>query len=414
MRLKRISTAIIVLSLCVSSMGYAQNSNVVSAALAYKNYMPSLMKRDFDKAKSELLEAKSYIDKAMKNDDTKDDEKANYYNAMINYSLIELASTGKYPDLKEYTNDSIMDVIKTSAKKSEPSRRWNGELKDFFKQKIGQAVQIGQMMYKKKQYQLAYAGFLGAYQIKKMVGLDKNLKEMKQNAIISARHYIDTLKNEKKTDEALKFVSKVLDFDPGNSEVAISGVNIALGDNDLSKAEEYFNIAAKASPKNKVLFSNMGSIFLSQADKQYQELAKMKPSDSAYKAKKTKVDDLYNKAEINLKKALAIDPDYADAAYNLGVMYIGKGEKLKTKAGNLELNDPRYDAMIKESKALYKKAIDPLEKYIKSDPNNASVLRVLYQVYRGVGNSEKALEYKQRYADAKASSNKGKTSTDKK
>lgn len=405
MKLEKIGVAVLSFTLFLGTYSFAQNSNVVSAALAYKNYMPNMGKGDFEAAKKSLVEAKTLIDKAMKNEDTKNDEKANYYNAMINYSLIELASTGKFADLKPYTNgDSILAVIQTSAKKTEPSNRWNGELQDFFKRKIGQTVRVGSMMYKKKKYKFAYAGFLGAYKLKEMAGLDKNLEEMKQNAIISARHYIDTLKKQKKTDEALAFVSEVLEFSPGNAALAIEGVNLALKKDDLKQAEDYFHVAAKASPKNKELFSNMGSIFLSQADKKYQALQELKPTDSTYKEKAAHVEDLYKKAETNLKKALEIDPNYADAAYNLGVLYLGRGEKLKTKANNLELNDPRYNTMLDKSKELYKQAIPPLEIYIKSDPNNASVLRVLYQVYRGVGNNEKALEYRKKYEAASAAS----------
>lgn len=402
MKLNKLTVGIIGLAFLTGNISYAQKSNVVSAALAYKNYMPNLMQKKFDKAKEALMEAKEYIDPAMQHEDTKNEEKANYYNAMINYSLMEFAGIGKYPELNVYTNDSILDVIKTSTEKTETSNRWNGELKDFFKRKVSQAVSVGQMMYKQKKYKMAFAGFIGAYKVKEIAGLDKNLQEMKENAIISGRHYLDTLRKTDKNQEALDFAANLLELEPSNAAIAIEGVNIALDMDDLKTAESFFDKAAEASPDNKMLFSNMGSIFLAEADKQYQVMANMNPSDSAYQKQETLVDEMYDKAAKNLKRALKIDPDYADAAYNLGVLYLGRGEKLKTNAANLELNDPRYKGLIDKSMELYKKAIPPLETYIKTDPNNAAVLRVIYQVYRGVGNNEKALEYRKRYVAAKA------------
>ncbi|HEU0226360.1 MAG TPA: hypothetical protein VFQ86_01365, partial [Arachidicoccus soli] len=175
MKIRKISLALLSISFLLGGSVFAQKSNVVSAAVAYQSYMRSIMGQNLDKAKSDLEDAKKYIDPTMTNEDTKDDPKANYYNAVINYSMIELASSGKFDDLKKYVSDSTLDVVAASAKKTENSSRWNGELKDFFKRKVYQATTVGKMMFDKKKYKMAFAGFLGAYKLKKMVGLDKGL-----------------------------------------------------------------------------------------------------------------------------------------------------------------------------------------------------------------------------------------------
>src|SRR5690554_7695117 len=69
----------------------------------------------------------------------------------------------------------------------------------------------------------------------------------------------------------MEFITASLEMFPKSEELAIAGVNLALSNNDLNKAEEFFNAAAEVSPKNKVLFSNMGSIYLTAADKAYNE-----------------------------------------------------------------------------------------------------------------------------------------------
>ncbi len=396
-------TIVSCLMLVVTTHSYAQNNNVVSAALEYKNFMPSLMQKDIEGAKKSILEAKRLIDLAMNDATTADDPKANYYNAVINFGLIALASVDSTDkSLEVYTNDSIEDVIKNSAEKAYKKRRWEGEMKDFFKQQVQQSVMGGQMFFKQRKYKMAYSGFLTAYQIKKIAKDEEELDAMKTNAIVSARRYIDTLKRTEKSDEAMTFVSRVLEDFPNSEDVAIDGINLALAANDLDKAEEYFQIVVKSTPDNKALYSTMGSMYLQGANKENTELSKMDPSDGNYQQKSEKVQRMFAKAEAYLKHAVEIDPDYADANYNLGVLYLSIGEKLKTEASRMDFNNPNYEKVKAESAEMYKKAIDPLEVYIKTDPENAGVLRVLFQVYRNTGNTEKALEYKKRAEEADA------------
>src|SRR5690554_8091396 len=90
---------------------------------------------------------------------------------------------------------------------------------------------------------------------------------------------------------------------PKSEELAIAGVNLALSNNDLNKAEEFFNAAAEVSPKNKVLFSDMGSIYLTAADKAYNEFARMEITAEGYQQKSDEVEDLYAKAEKKIGRA---------------------------------------------------------------------------------------------------------------
>lgn len=401
MKLNKVNLGIICASLLVGAQGFSQNSNVVSAALEFQKYEPAFEKQDLAKAKTYLLEAKKYIDPAMKDETTKADPKANYYNAVINYGLVELSGMTGAEDLKVYQNDSILGVIEKSIKHTEAKKRYRSDVDLFFNRKVGQAVSIGEMMFKQKNYQMAFAGFAGAYQVKKIANIEEEREAMKTNAIISARNYIDTLTKTGESEKAMEFISGALEMFPESEDLAIAGVNIALDNDDLEKAEAYFDAAAKSSPQNKVLFSNMGSIYLTAADKSYKDFAAMEITDAGYQAKSDEVEELYGKAESNLQRAIDIDPEYAEAAYNLGVLYLGRGEKLKTTASQMDFNNPDYDKVNARSQEMYKNAIAPLEIYIKQDPNNSGVLNVLFQVHRNAGNSEKALEYKKR-ADAAA------------
>lgn len=405
MRLNKLGLGILCASFFVGAHGFSQKSNVVSAAIEFQKYEPAFAQQKMDEAKEYLLEAKSFIDPAMEHESTKTDEKANYYNAVINYSLMELSGFKKSEDLKVYQNDSIIDVVKSSIKIASEKNRYKKDVEAFFTRKISQMVMVGEMMFKKKNYQMAFAGFGGAYEMKKIADIEEEREAMKTNAIISARNYIDTLKRTGKQDEAMEFITSALEMFPQSEDIAIAGVNIALENDDLEKAESYFEAAAKSSPENKVLFSNMGSIYLTAADKAYKEFSTMEITDDGYQQKSDEVEELYGKAESNLQRAIEIDPEYAEAAYNLGVLYLGRGEKLKTTAAQMDFNNPDYERVSNRSQEMYKNAIAPLEIYIKQDPNNSGVLNVLFQVHRNAGNTDKAMEYKKRADEAAAEGN---------
>src|SRR5690554_2580347 len=229
MKLNKISLGILCSTFIMGFQGFSQNSNVVSAAIEYGKYEPALMQQNFEKAKEHLLEAKSFIDPAMQNEATINDEKANYYNAMINYSLVELSGLGQFEDLKIYQNDSILDVVSASASKTTTKRRWKSEMEGFFNRKVSPAITVGEMMFQQKRSEMAYAGFAGAYRLKKIGGIEEDLDAMRTNAIISARNYIDTLEKSNEIDSALTFISSALEMFPKSEDLAIAGVNIALG-----------------------------------------------------------------------------------------------------------------------------------------------------------------------------------------
>ena len=98
---------------------------------------------------------------------------------------------------------------------------------------------------------------------------------------------------------------------------------------------------------------------------------------------------------------MEVDPNYLEAQYNLGAHYVTWATDLRNKANEMDENDFNYDITLGKSTELYKKALDPLEKYIAKQPKDANVLLILFQINQNLGNSEKALEYKQRYDAAK-------------
>lgn len=394
MRFNRFKVALIGLGLICSTSLMAQKKNIVSAAVEYKKYSPAFFQQKFDEAKQVLLTAKDYIDPAMQDPTTKDDEKAHYYNAVIHFGLMELSALLDNDDLKKFQSEEMTEMIKNSLKIAYNSRKHKADVEDFINQKVTQANMIGKVSFENEEYATAFQAFAGAYELQNMI--DQGDELMKENAIVSASNEIKKLKGEGKAEEAMDFIEQVNEILPGNNSIVIDGVNLALEQKNMERAEKFFHVAAEYDSTNVALFSTMGTIYLSSSEKLAAELKEMNPEDPAYAKTSKDVVVLFDKAEKNLKRAISLEPTNLDANYNLGVMYLGKAEKVALEANQMNFNDPRYDETVKKSEELYKEAIAPLEAYIEQKPDDVNVLNVLFQVHRKAGNTEKALEYKRK------------------
>jgi tetratricopeptide (TPR) repeat protein len=240
---------------------------------------------------------------------------------------------------------------------------------------------------------LAFAAFAGAYSMKQMIDVED--EDLLTNSIVSAKNALAVMKKDGETEEALAFVEAAFEVLPDNVDMAIEGVNLALAIKDYDKADTFFDAAAKANSEDKTLFASMGRIYLTNADEKKKELLAMDIYNPEYALVSEKVTALYGKSEKYLLRAMEIDPKYADAAYDLGVLYLGQGETLKERVKTMDYDDPNRDKLEKESEDLYAKAAGPLEIYFDAEPN-ADVARVLFQVYYNAGNTEKAMEFKRK------------------
>jgi tetratricopeptide (TPR) repeat protein len=395
MKFKFIKIAALSAGVLVGSFTHAQKSNVVSAAVEYKKFDMAFYSGDMEEATSVLLNCKSYIDPAMNDETTKSDAKAHYYNGIIHFGLIIVSSAQpEKEELKEFQSEETKDLVENSLKFAHNDKKFKAEVESYIDRWVNMMSVQGSMMFEKKEYDMAFAGFGGAYALRQMIDIED--QDMKNNALVSAKNAVITMKNDGKTEEALEFIETTQELLPDNSDLAIEGINLSFALGDFEKAEAFIASVVKVNPSDKQLFASIGRIFLTNADEQKKVLVAMDIYSTDYSTQSDKVDDLYGKAEKNLKKALEIDPKFADAAYDLGVLYLGQGETMKERVRVLDYDDPNREALEKKSEELYAQAAVPLEVYVEQDPNNAAVLRVLYQVYYNAGNTEKALEYKKR------------------
>lgn len=191
---------------------------------------------------------------------------------------------------------------------------------------------------------------------------------------LTAKVYYDMKEFEKAQDYALK----TLDIDSGHTQALITLGNIALRNNDLKKAENYFK---KAASKDKTYEAE---IKIAQIYQKQNNIKKAKEIYSKILKVSSKTYEAYyqmallekDREETYLKKTVAINPDYKDgwldlarieidrASYDNAISYLGI-------AKYIDENDYRYYyylGLLLKQKGLLKEAKKNFETCLNINP----------------------------------------------
>jgi len=169
---------------------------------------------------------------------------------------------------------------------------------------------------------------------------------------------------------------------------------------DSVTADEYYNKSIAVLEEGTKLYPNEGDM-LKTLSAAYVEVGKVDVALSSFKALVEK--DPQNKtyrynygvlllqtedfpaAEEQFMKALEIDPEYDNAAYNLGVTYVSWGKQLK----QLEEETEEYSD---EDIEKFRSALPYIERISKEEPDDGQVWELLGQVYSILGMQDEALD----------------------
>jgi tetratricopeptide (TPR) repeat protein len=145
--------------------------------------------------------------------------------------------------------------------------------------------------------------------------------------------------------------------DNGDMLRTLSGAYIEVGKIDIALAS--FKALVDREPDDKTFRYNYGVLLLQTED--------------------------FPGAEEQFQKALEIDPEYDNAAYNLGVTYVSWGKQLK----QLEEQTEEYSD---EDVEKFKSALPYIERISLEEPDDAQVWELLGQVYSILGMTDKAVD----------------------
>jgi tetratricopeptide (TPR) repeat protein len=178
------------------------------------------------------------------------------------------------------------------------------------------------------------------------------------------------LKEQGKTDEALKAVEKAREMFPDDLNLILTQADIYYQLGNTEKFGELMAEAVKEDPTNPQLFFNLGVINFDQGKKE--------------------------EARGYYEKAIELKSDYADAYMNLAVLILDE-EKAIVEEMNKNLSDfDKYDELLAKQKDVYKKALPFLEKADKFG-RNINTVQTLMNIYATLGMSEKEKEFSALY-----------------
>lgn len=392
---------------------FGQGTNTTSAAVAYQDASKSLAYQKLDDAVKSYEEAKTYIDKAISEltPDTKEKiaSKAWYYKALIysDYSQA-VAMKGDTAKLKSLMTEEYGKETQEAFTKALTYDRYKKELENYVKQKAGMAQTIGSQMYKQgtdEGYLQAQQAFFGAGEMMKMIGvIDTSAyfnaavcAEKVQRYDLAAESYKVLSKegfrdgsayaylamayaNLEKDEERKKAIEEGLEKFPSNKDLIIESVNYNLSKGNKEDALKSLEKAIELAPDNKTIYFAAGSTLQDIMDAEGSDL------DAETRA------EFLKKAGSYYDKALELDPNYQDAAYNKGAMYLNAGIDTDTQKNNLKLGDPNFEKLEKKANEFFGKAIEALEVAHKLDPKNKPIVKYLKILYGKVGNREKQVE----------------------
>ncbi|HNW89945.1 MAG TPA: tetratricopeptide repeat protein [Bacteroidales bacterium] len=373
--------ALVVLAVFVTSIAFSQNTKVVSAYNYLKN--------------GQLDKAKTYIDEACVNDQTKGLAKTWFYCGNI-YLSISLTKEDKYKTLDtnatQIAYDAYQKAIQIDPEISNEALMPNSPKMGLYF--LGdQYYNKGVDLFYKKQYTDALTNFEMTKKINNIFGVkDSNATfnaglcavQLKDNK--KAKGFFEELvknnfkqgliytqlstiyKAEGDTVKSEGIIAKGRKAMPNDLNLIIAEINNLLSKGKVTEAQDLLNLAVSKDPNNATLHFAIGA----------------------------NMDEFGNfeQAEKSYLKAIELKPEYFDAHYNLGALYVNTAANVMDEANKLPITETaKYDELKTRADNLLEKALPELETAEKLNPKDRNTLITLKQLYARKGNAEKIKEY---------------------
>ena len=189
--------------------------------------------------------------------------------------------------------------------------------------------------------------------------------ELKDNGVDTAdtyRHLAACYTGLDNTEMAMQMINAGLEKDPSNGQLILEKVNAYLKEGKGAEAIEDLNTLKELDPNNASLYFVLGTIYGDEEKEVYDA----------------------DKAVENYTRAIEINPDYFDAIYNLGALYITMSNKLKAQANEItgfsKAEIAQYDELIAQAEELLRTGLPYVEQAYRTQPSEEvkSVLKTMY------------------------------------
>ena len=190
--------------------------------------------------------------------------------------------------------------------------------------------------------------------------------ELKDNGNETAevyRHLAACYNGLGQSEQAMAMINAGLEKDPGDANLILEKVNAYLKEGKGAEAIADLEKLLELDPQNAQLLFVLGTIYGDENNK-----------------------DVYDteKAKQYYEQALAINPDYYDATYNIGVLYTTMANKYIEEANEItgfsKAEIAKYDGLIEQANELLRTGLPYLKKAYEAQPSDdvKNVLRSIY------------------------------------
>lgn len=386
---------------------YGQAMNVSSASNSIQDY------RSY-KDVTYLKEAKEYIDKAIKHEKTSQEAKTWFYHGYIHQLLHQdtLITAAEKP--RDLLGTAVASYIKAAEidaegdKKRDLDREKKSQLSTNLLIASQQAYAEGVKQYQGKDYDAALKSFEVSASVYRLPDFKaKTDTNAFNNAAVAAsaagkpevaiKYYDELLglgykpgemyylkakayKDMGEEDKYMATIEEGLTNHPDSDVLLTEKLNLQLKSGKDGEAQKLLEQSIAKDPNNKVLRYNLGTIYYNLADfdnrkdpyaEDYQEVVK--------------------KSEEAFVKATEIDPEYFDAYYNLGALYINHAKVIEAYA-SAQTDDKKYNEENAKADAYYDKSLPTLEKALELNPKDYNTMVTLKQLYLRKGMTDKFKE----------------------
>lgn len=359
----QIKTGVIALGLVfVSGLSFGQKPNETSAAMKFQEFERAFGSGDMENAKKAILKAKGFVDLAAANPETEKSAKTLFYKGEIYTSLVLMSGVAANDAefMKEVPEDADQQGINAYKASLASSNKFKSDIENSVRQVQQLLRNAGSMAAEKKMFKEGLEAFSMVNNYTNIIG---------QTDTLSLYYAGICAENDTNWTEAAKYYRQCADMNYKPESIYRTTAVAYIRSGQKDEALAFLKQAIVKSPKDKHLYFALGTIAMDMQD-----------------------DEL---VQTNLSKATEIDPNFADAYYNLGSYFSSKGLDLRKKAADLPPSAKKEsDELLNKSLEFFKLALIPLEKYVSLQPKDSEVLLSLVKMARALNDKEKEAKYK--------------------
>jgi tetratricopeptide (TPR) repeat protein len=356
---------LLVFSVIIGVSGYSQTAKRTSAYMYNKN--------------GQLDKAMESINEAILNEKTSMDPKTWMYRGIIYYNI----STSPLPAYHALDTNAALVSYQSfqKAKEYDAKGTYTVEIEPYLNGLTNEFYRIGGESFQESDYNAAIENFKLAFQVSESLG--------KFDTIAAFNIGMSGVLSEQPT-VASEYLKKCIDVDFKDPRIYIYYSRAAKQLGDTTLAFQIVNFGRERFPDDLSILLEQAQLYLEtdQKEELLSSLQKAVVADpenaTLYFLMGKSYDDLkeLELAEKNYQKAAELNPDFFEAFYNLGAIYVNKAAELQSEANDLPLNETtKYNQLTEEANKNLGIAVPYLENALQIRPDDEPTIIALKEAY---------------------------------